>query len=110
MAQRVVLIDDLDGDPAAESVMFSVDGSHYEIDLTADHAAELRSAFQIWVAAARRVGGRRVRHVPVPAPSPAGAADNATIRAWATENGYQVSARGRIPERVLEAFRTAVTG
>ncbi|MFP5078713.1 histone-like nucleoid-structuring protein Lsr2, partial [Rhizobium sp. YIM 134829] len=31
------------------------------------------------------------------------------IRAWATENGYTVSPRGRVPREVLEAFENATT-
>ena len=32
---EVVLVDDLDGSEAAETVSFGVDGRHYEIDLSA---------------------------------------------------------------------------
>ena len=38
MAQRVnvVLVDDLDGSEAAETVNFGLDGANYEIDLSAE--------------------------------------------------------------------------
>ncbi|MGA9748848.1 MAG: Lsr2 family protein, partial [Nocardioides sp.] len=44
MAQRVhvVLVDDLDGSDADETVTFGLDGVDYEIDLTDAHAAALR--------------------------------------------------------------------
>lgn len=61
MAQRVetVVIDDLDGvSPADETIRFAIDGAAYEIDLTADHAEELRSCLNTYVGAARRISGR----------------------------------------------------
>jgi hypothetical protein len=61
MAQRVetVVIDDLDGvSPADETIRFAIDGAAYEIDLTADHAEELRSYLNAYVGAARRISGR----------------------------------------------------
>src|SRR4051812_41204704 len=44
MAQRVevVLIDDVDGGEAAETVAFALDGANYEIDLSEENAAKLR--------------------------------------------------------------------
>ena len=33
--------------------------------------------------------------------------DLATVRAWAGENGFEVSSRGRIPRKVVEAYQTA---
>lgn len=62
VAQRVetVVVDDLDGVSLAdETVRFAVDGTAYEIDLTAQHAADLRSFLNSYVAAARRLPGRR---------------------------------------------------
>jgi hypothetical protein len=59
MARRVqiILLDDLDRSSLAdETVRFGIDGTVYEIDLTAAHAAELRSAMNIYVGAARRLG------------------------------------------------------
>lgn len=63
MAQRVdtVLLDDLDGvSIAAETMCFAVDGASYEIDLSTEHAAELRAALNPYVGAARRISGRRL--------------------------------------------------
>ena len=64
MAQRVetVLLDDLDGvNLADETIRFGIDGAAYEIDLTAEHAAELRSVLNAYVGAARRLSGRRLK-------------------------------------------------
>lgn len=62
MAQRIVtsLVDDLDRSSVAdETIRFSVDGSEYEIDLSARHAAEFRSALNVYVGSARKISGRR---------------------------------------------------
>ena len=57
MAQRfqVVLIDDLDGSEAAETVHFSLDGTGYEIDLSRDNASRLRDVLTPYLGAARKV-------------------------------------------------------
>ena len=48
------LVDDFDGSPAAETVTFALDGRTYEIDLSAENAAELRDVLQPWIDAGRR--------------------------------------------------------
>ena len=65
MAQKVniVLVDDLDGTEATETVSFGLDGTTYEIDLNDANAAALREALSGYVGHARKVtgGGRRSR-------------------------------------------------
>ena len=65
MAQKVniVLVDDLDGTEATETVAFGLDGTTYEIDLNDANAAALREALSGYVGHARKVtgGGRRGR-------------------------------------------------
>jgi hypothetical protein len=104
MAKRteVVLIDDIDGSIAEGMVAFSLDGVSYEIDLSSAHAADLRADFGKWIDKARRVGGRRLT-----GRRPAVAGDISEIRAWALANGHEVSARGRIPGKVREAYNAA---
>lgn len=111
MAQitEVRLLDDLDGGEAAESVAFSLDGKSYEIDLSERHAAALRDAFAPFVSSARRAGGSAVasrQKIPTLTSARAGRPreETAAIREWATANGLEVSARGRIPSTVLEAY------
>ena len=60
MAQRVrvVLVDDLDGGAADETVTFGLDGVSYEIDLNASNAGALRESLATWVGHARKVSGR----------------------------------------------------
>jgi nucleoid-associated protein Lsr2 len=50
---RVLLIDDLDGSEADATVRFGLDGVEYEIDLSAEHAEELRTTLAPFVGAAR---------------------------------------------------------
>ena len=108
MAQitEVRLVDDLDGGEAAESVAFSIDGKFYEIDLSEKHAAALRDVFAPFVGSARRAGGGPATTRQKAASARSGRPREATaaIREWANANGHEVSARGRIPSAVLEAY------
>lgn len=56
MAQKVniVLEDDLTGGPAEQTIRFALDGKHYEIDLSAENAANLRDAIRPYANKARR--------------------------------------------------------
>lgn len=105
MAQRVnvVLVDDLDGSEAAETVSFGLDGTEYEIDLSKEHAAALREALERFVKAGRRAGARR-RKVQR---NGAGGPSASEIRRWARENGWDVPERGRVSAEVREAYAAA---
>lgn len=97
---RFVLIDDIDGSPAQETVYFSVGRQQYELDLSEDHLREFNASMERWVDPARKVTGRR---------STKGSAsstpnDALLIRAWAKENDIELSERGRIPANVREAY------
>ena len=111
MAQRVnvVLVDDLDGGDAAETVSFALDGVDYEIDLSEQHAGELRNALSLYIGHGRRTGGRRRRSSAGGAtkPSGSGGPSASEIRAWARENGWEVPERGRVAAEVREAYAAA---
>jgi hypothetical protein len=116
MAQRVnvELIDDLDESPAAETVSFALDGVSYEIDLSEANAARLRDALAPFLGHARRVGGRRSSGSSRASSasgssgsSGKGAGNAADIRAWARENGFEVSERGRVSAEVRSAYAAA---
>lgn len=110
MAQKikVLLIDDLDGTDADETISFAVDGVSYEIDLNGEHAAELREAFARWIGHARRSGGRRTagRRAGASTGGSRGG-DTGVIREWARANGHQVSDRGRVSAAIREAYNAA---
>ena len=90
MATRRItqLTDDTNGQPADETVRFSLDGRDYEIDLTETNAKALREAIAPWTESARRLTrqGRPTTRVET-------AVDTAAVRAWAASNGIELSAR-----------------
>lgn len=107
MAQKVqvVLVDDLDGGKADETVSFALDGVTYEIDLSAENAGQLREAFASWVGHARRVGGRtRSTGRRATSGGRTSSAQSSEIREWARANGFTVNERGRIPAEVKAAY------
>jgi hypothetical protein len=105
MAQKVqvVLIDDIDGGPADETLTFAVDGTSYVIDLSTANAARLRNAMAPFVGHARKAPGRS----GVRRPRSAGGGKSAEIRAWARERGLPVNERGRIPADLAAKFEAA---
>jgi hypothetical protein len=110
MAQKVqvLLVDDIDGGAADETVTFALDGVTYEIDLTAGHAAELRASVANWVGHARKVGGRTSVTGGRSSRARRGSGvDAGAIREWAKANGHHVSERGRISAGVKAAYDAA---
>ncbi|GAA0928062.1 Lsr2 family protein [Streptomyces thermoalcalitolerans] len=108
MAQKVqvLLVDDLDGSEADETVTFALDGKTYEIDLTTSNADKLRSLLEPYVKNGRRVTSRTGGRGKSRAAS-TGSQDTAQIRAWAKANGYEVNDRGRVPASIREAYEKA---
>ncbi|MGW5717074.1 histone-like nucleoid-structuring protein Lsr2 [Amycolatopsis sp. NPDC003865] len=111
MAQKVLveILDDIDGSTAAQTVQFGLDGVTYEIDLSDDNAAALRDELARYIAAGRRIGGRKVR-VATGQSTTTSTTDrerNQQIRAWANANGYEVSERGRLSSEVIAAYEQA---
>jgi hypothetical protein len=110
---QVLLVDDLDGGEAAETVAFSLDGTSYEIDLSKNNANGLRDALAKYVGAARKAGraaaGRQAGGRSRGGGSAAIDRDQAAaIRAWAKKQGLKVSDRGRIPASIIEQYNSAV--
>jgi len=115
MAKKIIhqLVDDVDGSllqiGEGETILFSLDGIAYEIDLSSANASALRDALAPYVDAGRRVSGSR--NAPATARrarARRGAVnDNTAIRQWAESNGFTVATRGRIPENVVAAYHAA---
>jgi hypothetical protein len=100
----VVITDDLDGSPEAETVTFSFDGHSYEIDLSPKNVAKLEKSLQPFMDAGRRAARPR----PVRAAPGAGIRiDRAAVRGWAHEQGLRVSERGRISAEVMSKYEAA---
>ena len=108
MAKQTVvtelLVDDLDGSTADRTVLFMWDGTSYEIELSKKNAVAFEKAMRPYVDAARRTRGTRSRRG---SGSRSGKRDLTAIREWAANNGFDVSARGRIASNVIEAYESA---
>ncbi|MEV7966708.1 Lsr2 family protein [Sphaerisporangium sp. NPDC088356] len=102
-----ILIDDLDGGEANETVTFAIDGSAYEIDLSGDNAKKLREALSSFVSGARRAEGGSTRGRKRGGGQRPSREKSSEIRAWAKAHGISVSERGRIASSVVEQYEAA---
>jgi hypothetical protein len=111
MAQKVqvVLVDDLDGGHADETVTFSLDGVSYEIDLSHENAAAMRDAFAQYVGHGRRTGSaRRTAARGSGRGKGGGGVENPSeIREWAKAQGITVNERGRISAELQAKYQAA---
>ena len=107
MAQKVniILVDDLDGSEADETVTFGLDGTTYEIDLNDSNAAALREALSGYVGHARKVSGGARR-----------GSQGGWLSSWLQHQGrarvgraqgMEVSERGRISADIQQAYDSA---
>ena len=109
MAQKVqvILVDDIDGGAADETVSFSLDGVSYEIDLSTKNACRIPG--RIRAVRRHRPKGRR----PVGQPRPGAVVPPAeTTGPRRSGNGpgptgTKVNERGRISATVVEAYDKA---
>jgi hypothetical protein len=103
----VVMIDDLDGREFAPeeggTVHFALDGAHHEIDLHHDNRAALCASLAEFMERARPSKTSPTGSDDKP-PKWGGGKSSQVIRSWAREAGHDVSARGRIPAHIIEAF------
>ncbi|MEU5431581.1 Lsr2 family protein [Streptomyces olivoreticuli] len=112
MAQKIIrtLIDDLTGEESEEISTHTLllDGVGVEIDLTDHNYDELMEKLNPYftVKGARKVrsGTGRPKANTLAMPN----RGTATVRAWAQENGYNVSSRGRVPAGILKAYEESV--
>ncbi len=105
----VQLTDDIDGGPALARHTLSVDGRTVEIDLSARNWEAFMHVAEPLLRAGRRVPARRAasRSASVAA---ARREELARARAWGRANGYAVRERGRVPVRVMAAWREELAG
>jgi hypothetical protein len=119
--------DDLDGS-AAEQCLFGLGGIMYTIDLSPRNRDVLAAALAPFIAVATVYGtmpdpsalSLAPEPAAEPAPKPARraggrgkastAVPQATMRQWATDNGFEVSARGRIPDAIAAHYAAAMAG
>jgi len=105
-----VLVDDIDGGEAEETVKFALDGIQYEIDLSEKNAAKLRDALAPYVEAGTKMGrggvvvGGRAAAARGRGGAVADRDQNKAIREWAQAKGIKVSDRGRIKQEIVDRF------
>ena len=101
MAQKVqvLLVDDVDGGDAEQTITFALDGVTYEIDLSDSNAAKLRDDLAPWVGAARRSGGRKA--AAGGRKSGSGGRNRNDVRQWGRDNGFKVELAKRTLVAVL---------
>lgn len=109
MAKKTVvqLIDDLDNGSADETVHFGLDGTNYEIDLSAKNAAKLRDSLANYVAHASRSQRGAGRPAGGSGRRRSGRGDREqtqAIREWAKKNGHKIGEKGRIPASIMDAY------
>ncbi len=119
----VMLLDDVDGSDAAETVRFGIDGVEYEIDLSDDNAQKLREAIGQYIDHGRRIGSRRGAQVAAAGSgysrrSSSGGGgkkrgsytveERRAMQKFAEEHGLPVPGdRGRIASKVIDAWESA---
>lgn len=104
---EVTFVDDFDGKPADETISFALDGTSFEIDLSAKRADAMRTSLAPYITSARRLGrggvvAPRRAHVAVPVRNDR--AQNKAIREWAKRKKIALSDRGRIPQDIIKQY------
>ena len=110
MARKVAvtLVDDIDGGEAGETLTFKLDGTTYQIDVSAKRADDLRASLWPFISKARKVGrgGLAVaRRTQATRPARNDRAQNRAIRDWARRKKIELSDRGRIPHHIVEQYQ-----
>lgn len=85
---QIVKTDDINGQEGAETVTFAYDGVEYSIDLVKENRDALESALAPFIEKAEN----------------SSRPDAKKVREWASKNGYEIAARGRIPNEVYKAY------
>lgn len=112
MAEKVTLVDDLDGtDQGVSRMTFALNGEQYEIDLSEENASELRAAVARFTEVARplhrtAVPTRRspARRSGVSKKAPTNSPSAREIRAWAKKKRIKVNDKGIVPSSVRERY------
>ncbi|MCS5480915.1 Lsr2 family protein [Corynebacterium sp. YIM 101645] len=113
MARRNITqyYDDLDNTPLEDDevneIRFSVDGSHYLIDLSEENAAAFRAALEPWIAAAQTAPAPATTQRSSSRQSASSAKRSRAVREWARREGHDVSDRGKIPARITDLYNAA---
>src|SRR4051794_1217164 len=104
-----VLVDDLDGNEAVESVRLGWNGQWRQLELSEKNLAALSKAIDRYWDAGRPV---RAESAATRRRSSTGTTgrDPRAIRVWAADNGIAVPSRGRIPREIEDRYNEATGG
>ncbi len=112
-----VITDDMDGTDLkpgqGKTVRFSFDGSDYVIDLSDKNYKKFAAEIEVWASKAHPpeqpapAARRRGRSTKLTRSTASSASDMKAIRDWARDNGYTVSARGRVSTEIRDAYSAA---
>ena len=92
----------------SRNVQISLDGTNFEIDLSAANAARLREKLAKYVEHGTQATPQRApRSRRIVKPAVSGRDQGQAVRDWSRQNGYDVSARGRISKNIQDAFAAA---
>ena len=101
----VLLVDDMNGEEADETVEFGLDGTGYEIDLNRKNSQELRDLLKPYIGRGRKVTSAARR--PSGVRTASDEERNKRMRAWAKEQGFKISERGRVPAEIAAKYDVA---
>lgn len=106
---NVVITDDIDGSPDAQTVTFGYQGQQFEVDLAEKNHVAFLFSLKPFIDAAHVVSGRRRPRGSAAAGRSRGSSsvDRAAVRAWAEKEGIQIAERGRISVQVLDKYQAA---
>lgn len=113
MATKVIMVDDLDGHDGEDVTKrdFEISGTTFTIDLGDENYKkldELLTALTPYLEKAVKVRqAGRVRKGAADAGPRLRGHSNGDVRAWAAEQGIEVSERGKIADEVYEKFLAA---
>lgn len=108
-----VLVDDLDGTEAVETVWLGWNGDWRELELSKKNLAALARALdKYWNVSRPLAAGKQAQRTrrPNAAPPPRSIQpkpDPKLIRRWASDNGIELRARGRISADVVRQYNEA---
>lgn len=109
MAQKIqtIFIDDIDGGSADGTVLFELDGTQYEIDLSSTHSEALRKVLDTYILHGRKVPGATRRSTLRAGRRNTGTPETSKIREWAKAQGIGIKDRGRVPGDIVAKYRAA---
>lgn len=91
----MIRVSDISGDRDAQLTTLSINGVHYEIDLTNEEIDGLKHELGRFLAVARSQLSA----------SSGGSFDAKEVRAWAQAHGLEMNPQGRIPKAIVAQWR-----